>query len=89
VALARSMPFGEKVFDVIETEARRPGDGRNRVARLMSHASLAGVNRRKFVTTAVKGDSRQAPDPRLRVSHSPRAGSPPAISRKWSGKICS
>jgi putative transposase len=36
--------------------------GRKRVARLMSHAGLAGVSRRKFVTTTVKGDRRQAPD---------------------------
>ena len=36
--------------------------GRKRVARLMSRAGLAGVSRRKFVVTTVKGDSRQAPD---------------------------
>jgi putative transposase len=36
--------------------------GRKRVARLMSQAGLAGVSRRKFVTTTVKGDGRQAPD---------------------------
>ena len=36
--------------------------GRERVARLMSKAGLAGVSRRKFVTTTVKGDGRQAPD---------------------------
>jgi putative transposase len=36
--------------------------GRKRVARLMSTAGLAGVSRRKFVTTTVKGDGRQAPD---------------------------
>jgi putative transposase len=36
--------------------------GRKRVARLMSQAGLAGVSRRRFVTTTVKGDSRQAPD---------------------------
>jgi putative transposase len=36
--------------------------GRKRVARLMSQAGLAGVSRRKFVTTTVKGGSRQAPD---------------------------
>ncbi len=36
--------------------------GRKRVARLMLQAGLAGVSRRKFVTTTVKGDSRQAPD---------------------------
>jgi len=35
---------------------------RKRVARLMSQAGLAGVSRRKFVTTTVRGDSRQAPD---------------------------
>jgi putative transposase len=36
--------------------------GRKRVARLMSQAALAGVSRRKFVTTTLRGDSRQAPD---------------------------
>jgi putative transposase len=36
--------------------------GRKRVARLMSQAGLAGVSRRKFVVTTVKGDGRQAPD---------------------------
>jgi putative transposase len=36
--------------------------GRKRVARLMSRAGLAGVSRRRFVATTVKGDSRQAPD---------------------------
>jgi putative transposase len=36
--------------------------GRKRVARLMSRAGLAGVSRRKFVTTTVKDGSRQAPD---------------------------
>jgi putative transposase len=36
--------------------------GRKRVARLMSQAGLAGVSRRKFVTTTLKRDNRQAPD---------------------------
>jgi putative transposase len=36
--------------------------GRKRVARLMVRAGLAGVCRRKFVVTTVKGDGRQAPD---------------------------
>jgi putative transposase len=36
--------------------------GRKRVARLMARVGLAGVSRRKFVTTTVRGDSRQAPD---------------------------
>ena len=36
--------------------------GRKRVARLMRNAELAGVSRRRFVTTTVKGDGRQAPD---------------------------
>jgi putative transposase len=36
--------------------------GRKRVARLMTQAGLAGVSRRKFVVTTVRGDSRQAPD---------------------------
>jgi len=36
--------------------------GRKRVARLMTQAGLAGVSRRRFVTTTVKGNGRQAPD---------------------------
>lgn len=36
--------------------------GRKRVARLMSRTGLAGVSRRKFVVTTVKGDGRQASD---------------------------
>jgi putative transposase len=36
--------------------------GRKRVARLMLQAGLAGVCRRKFVTTTVKDGGRQAPD---------------------------
>jgi transposase InsO family protein len=36
--------------------------GRKRVARLMSQHGLAGVSRRKFVITTVKGGNRQAPD---------------------------
>jgi putative transposase len=36
--------------------------GRKRVARLMRNTDLAGVSRRRFVTTTVKGDGRQAPD---------------------------
>jgi transposase InsO family protein len=36
--------------------------GRKRIARLMSQAGLAGVSRRKFIVTTVKGDGRQAPD---------------------------
>jgi len=36
--------------------------GRKRVAHLMRQAGVAGVSRRRFVTTTVKGDRRQAPD---------------------------
>jgi putative transposase len=36
--------------------------GRKRIARLMSQTGLAGVSRRKFVTTTVKDGGRQAPD---------------------------
>ncbi len=36
--------------------------GCKRVARLMTQVGLAGVCRRKFVTTTVKDGSRQAPD---------------------------
>jgi putative transposase len=36
--------------------------GRKRIARLMSQTGLAGVSRRKFVTTMVKDGGRQAPD---------------------------
>jgi putative transposase len=37
--------------------------GRKRVARLMTQAGLAGVSRRRFVTTTVKDGGRQAPGP--------------------------
>ena len=36
--------------------------GRKRVARLMRTAGLAGVSRRRFITTTVRDGSRQAPD---------------------------
>jgi len=36
--------------------------GRKRVARLMSEAGLVGVSRRRFITTTIKGEGRQAPD---------------------------
>ena len=36
--------------------------GRKRIARLMAASGLAGVSRRKFVTTTVKDGGRQAPD---------------------------
>ena len=45
-----------------ELAAQGIGVGRKRVARLMSQVGLAGVSRRKFVTTTIKGESRQAPD---------------------------
>jgi putative transposase len=36
--------------------------GRKRVARLMSQAGLAGVSRRRFITTTIKGDGCRVPD---------------------------
>jgi putative transposase len=45
-----------------ELAAKGTRIGRKRVARLMTRTSLAGVTRRRFVTTTVKGNSRQAPD---------------------------
>jgi putative transposase len=45
-----------------ELAARGMHVGRKRVARLMSQAGLAGVCRRRFVTTTVKDGGRQAPD---------------------------
>ena len=36
--------------------------GRKRIARLMARAGLAGVSRRRFVTTTVRNGGRQAPD---------------------------
>ena len=45
-----------------ELAAKGTRIGRKRVARLMTQAGLAGVSRRRFVTTTVKGDGRQAPD---------------------------
>jgi putative transposase len=46
-------------FDLTEAGIRV---GRKRVARLMRAAGLAGVSRRKFVTTTVRDGGRQAPD---------------------------
>jgi putative transposase len=46
----------------VELSARGIRVGRKRVARLMSQAGLAGVSRRRFVTTTARGDGRQAPD---------------------------
>jgi transposase InsO family protein len=45
-----------------ELAAKGTRIGRKRVARLMTQAGLAGVSRRRFVTTTVKGNGRQAPD---------------------------
>ena len=45
-----------------ELAAKDAEIGRKRVARLMSQAGLAGVSRRRFVTTTVKDGGRQAPD---------------------------
>jgi putative transposase len=45
-----------------ELTAKGTRVGRKRVARLMREAGLAGVSRRRFVVTTVKGDGRQAPD---------------------------
>jgi putative transposase len=36
--------------------------GRKRIARLMRQAGIAGVSRRRFITTTVRDDRRQAPD---------------------------
>jgi putative transposase len=45
-----------------ELAAKGTRIGRKRVARLMTQAGLAGVSRRRLVTTTIKGDGRQAPD---------------------------
>jgi putative transposase len=45
-----------------ELAAKSTYIGRKRVARLMRQAGLAGVSRRRFVTTTVKDGGRQAPD---------------------------
>jgi hypothetical protein len=45
-----------------ELAARGIQVGRKRVARLMRQAGVAGVSRRRFITTTVRGDRRQAPD---------------------------
>ena len=45
-----------------ELAAKGTHVGRKRVARLMTQAGLAGVSRRRFVTTTVKGNGRRAPD---------------------------
>jgi putative transposase len=45
-----------------ELAAKGVRAGRKRIARLMAESGLAGVSRRKFVTTTVKDGGRQAPD---------------------------
>jgi putative transposase len=45
-----------------ELAAKGTRIGRKRVARLMTQAGLAGVSRRRFATTTIRGDGRQAPD---------------------------
>ena len=45
-----------------ELAAKGARVGRKRVARLMSRAGLAGVCRRRFVVTTIRGNSRQVPD---------------------------
>jgi len=46
----------------VELAAKGFRVGRKRIARLMLAAGLAGVSRRKFVPTTIKGGGRQAPD---------------------------
>lgn len=48
----------------IHAELRATGSavGKKRVARLMRHTDLAGVSRRRFVTTTVRNGDRRAPD---------------------------
>jgi putative transposase len=45
-----------------ELAAKGAHIGRKRIARLMREAGLAGVSRRKFVTTTVRDGGRQVPD---------------------------
>jgi hypothetical protein len=54
--------------------------GRKRVARLMARDGLAGVSRRKFITTTVKGGNRQAPD---LVAQFHRAGAGSAMGGRY------
>jgi transposase InsO family protein len=48
----------------IHAELRATGRavGKKRVARLMRHTDLAGVSRRRFVTTTVRNGDQRAPD---------------------------
>jgi putative transposase len=59
-AASRGTYGAPRVHAELAAKGRRVG--RKRVARLMSQAGLAGVSRRRFVTTTVRGDGRQAPD---------------------------
>lgn len=45
-----------------ELEAQGIEVGRKRIARLMRNVGLAGVSRRRFMTTTVRGEGRRAPD---------------------------
>ena len=59
-AVSRGTYGAPRVHAELATKGLRVG--RKRVARLMSQAGLRGASRRKFVTTTIKGDGRQAPD---------------------------
>ena len=58
---ARAAPTARRAF-TLSLRRRATYIGRKRVARLMTQAGLAGVSRRRFVTTTVKDGGRQAPD---------------------------
>jgi putative transposase len=64
IRAAHAGSYGTYGVPRIHAELRANGIriGRKRVARLMSTAGLAGVSRRKFVITTIRGDGRQAPD---------------------------
>jgi putative transposase len=64
IRAAHSASYGTYGAPRIHAELKENGVrvGRKRVARLMAAAGLAGVSRRKFVTTTIRGSGRQAPD---------------------------
>jgi putative transposase len=64
IRAAHAASYGTYGVPRIHAELRANGIrvGRKRIAGLMSAVGLAGVSRRKFVTTTIRGDRRQAPD---------------------------
>jgi transposase InsO family protein len=83
VSVARGVSRGTYGAPRIHAELAAKGIrvGGKRVARLMSQAGLAGVSRRKFVITTVKGRNRQGVGPGGAQFHCASTG--PAVGSRY------